>query len=192
MCKACKARSAPSNVDVAKLKAEWLQMLYQGKPRPLGHLLTAAIPYINRLGAPFAPLVNWLQEAGGVLQRGCWRKAAGIDRRHGAPPLSAGCAFRRLVRPPQGRSGRRSPEALRPACCSWTIVSPPTTSRRSARRRCACWSGPARGLELANLRLLRGKPCRCFGEGFLNATRINWCRPRRRRWLAASPMGRRS
>ena len=43
MCKACKAE-CPSNVDVAKLKAEWLELIYQGRPRPLGHLLAAAIP----------------------------------------------------------------------------------------------------------------------------------------------------
>src|SRR5262249_17856157 len=60
MCKACKAE-CPSNVDVAKLKAEFLQFYYRGKPRPLGHLLMAALPYLNRLGAPFAPLVNWVQ-----------------------------------------------------------------------------------------------------------------------------------
>src|SRR6185369_13765492 len=34
MCKACKSE-CPSNVDVAKLKAEFLQFYYKGRPRPL-------------------------------------------------------------------------------------------------------------------------------------------------------------
>src|SRR5262249_46922145 len=37
MCKACKSE-CPSNVDVAKLKAEFTQFYYQGRPRPLEHL----------------------------------------------------------------------------------------------------------------------------------------------------------
>src|SRR5262249_53116705 len=61
MCKACKAE-CPSNVDMAKLKAEFLSFYYQRRPRPLGHVLMAQIQHLNRLGAPAAPFVNWLQE----------------------------------------------------------------------------------------------------------------------------------
>src|SRR3954452_11021377 len=59
MCKACKAE-CPSNVDVAKLKAEFLHTYYKRHQRPLGHYLMAQIHRVNRLSAPFAPLVNWL------------------------------------------------------------------------------------------------------------------------------------
>src|SRR5207248_2816835 len=59
MCKACKAE-CPSNVDVAKLKAEFLHAYYKRHQRPLGHYLMAHIHWVNRLSAPVAPLVNWL------------------------------------------------------------------------------------------------------------------------------------
>src|SRR5437660_6976014 len=82
MCKACKAE-CPSNVDMAKLKAEFLQSYYQGRPRPLGHLLMARIDRLNRMGAPAAPLVNWLQSRRPV--RWLLEKIAGIDRRRSLP-----------------------------------------------------------------------------------------------------------
>jgi FAD/FMN-containing dehydrogenase/Fe-S oxidoreductase len=86
MCKACKAE-CPSNVDLAKLKAEFLHHYYQDKRRPLGHVLMAHVYRTNRLGAPLAPLVNWLQ--GRRLLRWLLEKAAGIDRRRSLPPLHA-------------------------------------------------------------------------------------------------------
>src|SRR5438270_6465575 len=60
MCKGCKTE-CPSNVDLAKLKAEFLHAYYQGRPRPLGHALMARIHRLNRWGAAAAPLANWLQ-----------------------------------------------------------------------------------------------------------------------------------
>src|SRR5205807_472672 len=78
MCKACKAE-CPSNVDVAKLKAEFLQFYYEGRPRPLGHLLSAHIHRFNRLAAPLAPLVNWLQTR--EISRRLLESFAGIDQR---------------------------------------------------------------------------------------------------------------
>jgi FAD/FMN-containing dehydrogenase/Fe-S oxidoreductase len=84
MCKACKAE-CPSNVDVAKLKAEFLQFYYDNRRRPLGHHLVAALPRLNRFAARFAPLVNWLQER--RLVRWLFEKLGGIDRRRSLPPL---------------------------------------------------------------------------------------------------------
>jgi FAD/FMN-containing dehydrogenase/Fe-S oxidoreductase len=84
MCKACKSE-CPSNVDMAKLKAEFLHLYYQGRPRPIGHLLMGRIHQVYRLGAWAAPLVNWLQER--RLLRWLLEKAAGIDRRRSMPPL---------------------------------------------------------------------------------------------------------
>jgi Fe-S oxidoreductase len=86
MCKACKAE-CPSNVDVAKLKAEFLNFYYQGRPRPLGHLLMAGLPWFNRLASPFAPLVNGMQEL--TLFRWLLDQVAHIDRRRSLPPLHA-------------------------------------------------------------------------------------------------------
>jgi FAD/FMN-containing dehydrogenase/Fe-S oxidoreductase len=84
MCKACKAE-CPSNVDVAKLKAEFLQFYYRDRPRPLGHRLAANIHRFNRLAASFAPLVNWLQTRD--LARRLLDSFAGIDPRRSLPPL---------------------------------------------------------------------------------------------------------
>lgn len=84
MCKACKAE-CPSNVDVAKLKAEFLNFYYQKRARPLGHHLMARIRQINALGAPFAPIANWLQRQG--IVRWALELAAGVDRRRSLPEL---------------------------------------------------------------------------------------------------------
>jgi FAD/FMN-containing dehydrogenase/Fe-S oxidoreductase len=84
MCKACKAE-CPSNVDMAKLKAEWLELYYAGRRRPLGHRLVAHLPAFNRAFAWAAPLVNW----GGRNRLARWllEKLAGLDRRRSMPPL---------------------------------------------------------------------------------------------------------
>jgi FAD/FMN-containing dehydrogenase/Fe-S oxidoreductase len=87
MCKACKSE-CPANVDMAKLKAEFLEHYYEGRMRPLGQYLMANIHLLNRLGAPAAPLVNWLQARRPV--RWLLEKTAGLDRRRSLPPLHAG------------------------------------------------------------------------------------------------------
>jgi FAD/FMN-containing dehydrogenase/Fe-S oxidoreductase len=107
MCKACKAE-CPSNVDMAKLKAEFLQSYYENRSRPLGHLLMAQIHQLTRRGAPAAPLVNWLQGHRSV--RWLLEKVAGIDRRRSLPRLHAD-HFRRWFgrhtpAPSAGRLGR--------------------------------------------------------------------------------------
>jgi Fe-S oxidoreductase len=89
---------------VAKLKAEFLSFYYQRRPRPLGHYLVAHVHRVNRLAAPFARVVNWLQERRGP--RWLLEHVAGIDRRRSLPPLHAD-HFRRWFsrRPPA--AGRR-------------------------------------------------------------------------------------
>jgi len=84
MCKACKTE-CPSSVDVAKLKAEFLQLYYQKHRRPLGHLLMAGLPAFNRLAAPLAPLVNWAQHR--KLFRWVLETVGGIDQRRSLPPV---------------------------------------------------------------------------------------------------------
>ena len=84
MCKACKSE-CPSNVDAAKHKAEFLSAWYENRPRPLGHRLMGHIHRLNRRGAAFAPLVNWLQ--GRKLVRWLLEKFAGIDSRRSLPRL---------------------------------------------------------------------------------------------------------
>jgi Fe-S oxidoreductase len=83
-CKACKSE-CPSNVDMAKLKAEFLQAYYDGRSRPLGHVLMAHVHRVNQAGAWAAPLVNWLQTQRPV--RWLMEKLGGIDRRRSLPTL---------------------------------------------------------------------------------------------------------
>jgi FAD/FMN-containing dehydrogenase/Fe-S oxidoreductase len=129
MCKACKAE-CPSNVDVGKLKAEFLQFYYQGRSRPLEHLFVAAVPFLNRLGAPVAPLVNWLQNRG--VSRWLLEKIVGLDRRRSLPPLHRD-HFRRWFRrrAPDPRAGRAGRVLLLPDC--FTTYNEPQIGRAAVR-----------------------------------------------------------
>ncbi len=60
-CKACKAE-CPSNVDIAKLKAEFLQHYYDANGIPLRSGLIANITSINRLGSLAPALFNFFQK----------------------------------------------------------------------------------------------------------------------------------
>ena len=106
-CKACKTE-CPSNVDMAKLKAEYLYQKHKTRPVPFGSTLMAHIHWLNRLGSASAPLANW------TLRNPIFKRAleavAGIDRRRTLPtfaPESLRRWFRRHpVDPRAGRLGR--------------------------------------------------------------------------------------
>jgi FAD/FMN-containing dehydrogenase/Fe-S oxidoreductase len=83
-CKACKSE-CPSNVDLAKLKAEFLHAFYENRPRPVGHLLVKNIHRLSPLAARFAGLNNWLARR--PLVRRVLESFAGIDRRRSLPEL---------------------------------------------------------------------------------------------------------
>jgi Fe-S oxidoreductase len=129
MCKACKAE-CPSNVDVAKLKAEFLELHYRGRTRPLGHYLLAHLPRLNRLAAPFAPALNWLQNRG--LLRWLLEKMAGIDRRRSLPVLHAD-HFRRWFRrhQPDANAGAGGRVLLLADC--FTTFNEPAIARAAVR-----------------------------------------------------------
>ena len=81
-CKGCKAE-CPSNVDVAKLKMEFLNGYYRQHGAPLGVRLMAHAARLNELGSALAPLSNWaarLPGAGWLAER-----LLGIDRRRPLP-----------------------------------------------------------------------------------------------------------
>ena len=59
-CKACKAE-CPSNVDIAKLKAEFLQHWYDANPIPLRSRLFAGITSVNRLASIAPSVYNFFQ-----------------------------------------------------------------------------------------------------------------------------------
>ena len=81
-CKACKTE-CPSNVDMAKLKAEWQHAYHRTRLRPPGHHLQANIHLVNAWAAPVAPLVNFLN--GLAPTRWLLEIVAGFDRRRSLP-----------------------------------------------------------------------------------------------------------
>lgn len=80
-CKACKSE-CPSNIDMAKFKAEFLQQYYDQHGFPIRSLLIAYLPRINRLGLGFRPIANLL--TGSTL----FKKAIGFAPERKIPELS--------------------------------------------------------------------------------------------------------
>lgn len=60
-CKGCKAE-CPSNVDIAKLKYEFLNTYHQARGHSLRDLIFGNISTLSRLGSFFAPLSNWTMD----------------------------------------------------------------------------------------------------------------------------------
>ena len=85
-CKGCKAE-CPANVDMAKLKYEFLHHYYAANGVPLRNRLFGRIERLNRLGARLPALVNWV--SGLTLGRWLLERVAGIDRRRPLPKLAA-------------------------------------------------------------------------------------------------------
>ncbi len=80
-CKACKAE-CPSNVDMAKLKAEFLQHYYDIHGIPLRTKLIAYLPRLYRPGMLFRPLTNF------ITGRKLFKKAIGFAPEREIPKLS--------------------------------------------------------------------------------------------------------
>jgi len=80
-CKACKAE-CPSNVDMAKLKAEFLQHYYDIHGIPLRSRLVAWLPRLNKLGMLLRPVTNF------VMKTTVFKKFLGIETRRNLPTLS--------------------------------------------------------------------------------------------------------
>ncbi len=85
-CKACKAE-CPSNVDMAKLKYEFLDHYHRANGLPLRNRIFGAIERINRAGSMLAPLSNWLAKSS--LNRWLMDAFTGIDRRRPLPQFAA-------------------------------------------------------------------------------------------------------
>ena len=84
-CKACKAE-CPSQVDMAKIKYEFLQQYYDDHGTPLSARALGGVAQAAPLGQAFAPLVNLLMHLKPV--RWVIEKAVGIDRRRTLPRYS--------------------------------------------------------------------------------------------------------
>jgi FAD/FMN-containing dehydrogenase/Fe-S oxidoreductase len=81
-CKACKGE-CPTNVDVARLKAEVLHQHFQQKGVPWRNRLFGHVARLARWGSRFAPVSSWLLR--GLPARWLNEKLFGIDRRR-LPP----------------------------------------------------------------------------------------------------------
>jgi len=86
-CKACKTE-CPSNVDMAKMKTEWLHHYWEETPMPLRTRLFARQPAIARMisGTPLASVVNWLGEQG--LFRSLAETLCGVSAERDLPSFS--------------------------------------------------------------------------------------------------------
>ncbi|MBT6006699.1 MAG: FAD-binding oxidoreductase, partial [Prolixibacteraceae bacterium] len=80
-CKACKSE-CPSNVDMAKLKAEFLQNYYDIHGIPLRSKLVAYLPRLNKLAMIFQPVSNF------VMNTSLLKKSIGFSTKRNVPKLS--------------------------------------------------------------------------------------------------------
>ena len=125
-CKGCKAE-CPSNVDVAKMKAEFLHQYHAEHGVPLGARMMADVARLNRWGSALAPLSNWMRQVPGAAM--LLQRIAGIDRSPAvaairaqsfSPLVSPACKSKRASRPrlqarPDRAAGRLPDELLRAA-----------------------------------------------------------------------------
>jgi len=85
-CKACKAE-CPSNVDMAKLKYEFLAHYHGEHGYPLRSYLFGYIDHLARWASALAPLSNWI--AGAALSRWFLDRFLQIDRRRQLPRFTS-------------------------------------------------------------------------------------------------------
>jgi len=109
-CKGCKAE-CPSNVDVAKLKMEFLDGYYRANGTPRGVRLMADAARLNRIGSAFAPVSNWAASLPGAA----WlaEKLLGIDPRRPLPRFERH-HFRKWFRRRAGLSKGSTPHPSAP------------------------------------------------------------------------------
>ncbi|MCS7160826.1 MAG: FAD-linked oxidase C-terminal domain-containing protein, partial [Gemmatales bacterium] len=129
MCKACKAE-CPSNVDLAKLKAEFLRHYYRVHRRPLRDWWLARWRTWVSWSARFAPLVQWFSQR--RIMRWLLEKVTGVDRRRSLPPVVRGDLLRWFQRhQPAPQAGLRGQVLLLADC--FTTWSEPAIGRAAVR-----------------------------------------------------------
>ncbi len=84
-CKGCKAE-CPANVDMAKLKYEFLAHYYAAHGHPLRARLFGHIHRLNRMGCSLAPISTWVARS--APARWALDRVAGVDRRRPLPPFA--------------------------------------------------------------------------------------------------------
>src|SRR5262249_2744303 len=81
-CKACKTE-CPLSVDMASLKSEFLSHYHAQHGTPVRTRLFGHVRTLNRIGAAFAPISNWVARATPV--RALSERFGGIDKRRSLP-----------------------------------------------------------------------------------------------------------
>ena len=113
-CKACKA-GVPANVDMAKIKYEFLAHYYRANGLPLRNRLVRPDPPAGAGSARRSrPLSNWIARS--APHRWLLERVAGIDRRRPLPAFAAQSFDRWFGR----RTARGQRGARRGRCCSTT------------------------------------------------------------------------
>ena len=84
-CKACKAE-CESGVDMARLKAEFLDNYYRSNGRPLASRVFTNIDLVNYWGSRLAPFSNWAARS--PVGKLAARAILGIDTRRSLPPFT--------------------------------------------------------------------------------------------------------
>jgi len=92
-CKACKSE-CPTNVDMARLKAEFLHQYYKKHGVPWRSWLFGRVGRLSRSGCELAPLSNWLLR--NPVTRWLNEKLFGIDRRRVPPAFARGTWSQRI------------------------------------------------------------------------------------------------
>jgi FAD/FMN-containing dehydrogenase/Fe-S oxidoreductase len=83
-CKGCKSE-CPSNVDIAKLKSEFMQHWHDKHGIPIRTLMIAYLPSINRLAALFPYIFNFIIK--NRLLSGLIKRASGFARERSIPSM---------------------------------------------------------------------------------------------------------
>jgi FAD/FMN-containing dehydrogenase/Fe-S oxidoreductase len=84
-CKGCKGE-CPANVDIAKIKYEFLAHYYEKHGVPWRSRLFAHIETLNRWGSRLAPVSNWVMQ--NPLTRQLFQRAFGIASARSFPPFA--------------------------------------------------------------------------------------------------------
>ncbi|HNW76142.1 MAG TPA: FAD-linked oxidase C-terminal domain-containing protein [Bacteroidales bacterium] len=100
-CKACKAE-CPSNVDMARLKAEFLQHYYESRPVTVRTWLFANITTLNRLGSIAPAIYNFFQQNRFIS--GLVKRFLGVAVKRSLPRLSSASLRDRYVNLKQDES----------------------------------------------------------------------------------------
>ena len=124
-CKACKTE-CPSNVDMSRLKSEYLHQKYRTRTIPIGSLLVAHVHRLNAIGSATAPLSNALAKWSPV--RWLMEQVAGFDRRRVVPEFERNHLRRWFRRHrPDPRAGSRGRVILLDDC--FTTYNQPAVGR---------------------------------------------------------------